>query len=903
MIHNDTLKQMDSDPNFNLVHCYGATLGSFPDGCDSSRLAMYAQNVKQSLVLLNPEFPHIFNGYENHIGKHNRGAYKELMGTWVVKDIITKFDDVDRKNNIYTMVLYNESKRMWEMIEKSPAENLTEKFGYAYNTDFMDSLEIDDVITDAILYKSTSYDDDMNYRTGINVLCQYTTDPTTMEDAIRVSESVAKRFQFVEVDNPIFTINGNDIPLNMYGDDEEYRAFPKIGEKLKDCIVCSTRQVHNENIFFDMLSDNLRQTTSVDRSFVSSKDAIVYDFDIFCNNVDGLPDTAFYRQLKGYHEMIKSYQEKIKTWCKAIKKSGDKYTSNIPFLLSIADKFNDPEYKFVLKDREFDNCAISVKTMAIKHVQKGCKLVGRYGDKGIVAGINKDTYDEFPMEARVAIINALFPDGEEYDIMKSDKWDLLDKFELVPDDLMPYTESGERIGIQFNGMGAFRRLNTDQLVENELNHIQKRIIEMMKTYLPDDYDKAEVLAFQYIDMVNENQGRFLHERYNSYDKTIKIKRTEKSDEKFINPISGNSVSLRITDKESQKAFIDEIAEKGFFIHKPPHSNMRYPLIDKIYNEFPWIKPYRLYVNKFGMVKKVIEQSTMGEKHVMLLKQTTEKNFSARSTSRVNRKNLPEKSPDKKNNRVTHSKNPIRIGEIYNLLATASPRLLAEYNIYLRSSPLGRHSLKRILEASDNPLNITKLTVKDSYTNTNASIARSYLKCLGLDLYPIYDNRYEAKSSIEMVEPLNIIGNCVVWDYPSNLTEYRKFIHKKQEFLDIEGVVEPYEGYAEDLAWSYALLDKELRNHKLYSSMLSMVITNMTDPTVFYEMAEANEADKKIMKEYEKACKLRKKLEKENLKKKAEEAKKEEENENTNSEILLENFEFDEEEDLMEGDDE
>jgi hypothetical protein len=683
----------------------------------------------------------------------------------------------------------------------------------------------------------------MNYCTGINVLCQYTTDPTTMEDAIRVSESVAKRFQFVEVDNPIFTINGNDIPLNVYGDENEYRAFPNVGEKLKDCLVSVTRQIHNDNLFYDMKAENLRNPTSVDRSFVSSKDAIVYDIDIFCNNPEGLPDNIFYRQLKEYHEKIKAYQENIKTWCQNIKNSGDKYTNNVTFMLSNAKNFNDPEYKFVLKDREFDNCAISVKTMAIKHVQKGCKLVGRYGDKGIVAGINKDTYDEFPIEARVSIINALFPDGNELDIMNIDKQDLLNKFEIVPDDLMPFTETGERVGIQFNGMGAFRRLNTDQLVENDLNHCRKRVEEMMRSRYP-NYKEMEELAFQFIDLLNQNQAKFLHEKYDSFDRIIKKK----------------GFSLRLIDEESKKAFIDEIVEKGFYIHKPPHSDMRFELLKKIYHEFPWIKPYQLYIQKFGMIKRVIQQSTLGEKYVMVLKQTTEKNFSARSTSRVNKKNLPEKSPDKKNNRVTHSKNPIRIGEVYNLLPTASSRLLAEYSIFTRTSPIGRHSLKRILEATGDPLNITKLTIKPTYTNTNALIAKSYLKCLGIAMYPILE-KHKSKNQVEMLEMLSIIGDQGVWDYPSNMYKYNKFIHKKQEFLDEFNVYEEYPGYREDIAWAHTLLDPELKKSEVYNVIFNLVIMNMTNPETYYDLAIYEKEDEKIMKEYDKLCKKRAKREK------------------------------------------
>lgn len=161
----DIYRQMDDEYGDKMEHLFGPGLMSWPEDCDSSRLYMFSSNLKQTLTLTDPEVPHIMTGYENVLGKYNH-AFKWLNGLWEVKDIIPKFHTKD----VYMMVLYNAETDTYDMVEKQEAENLTEKFGYSYNTDTMDSLNVGDHIGNTALYKSTSYDKHMNYRMGRNAM-------------------------------------------------------------------------------------------------------------------------------------------------------------------------------------------------------------------------------------------------------------------------------------------------------------------------------------------------------------------------------------------------------------------------------------------------------------------------------------------------------------------------------------------------------------------------------------------------------------------------------------------------------------------------------------------------------------------------------------------------------------
>ena len=154
--YKDQYVEMDEKYQGKTYLMAANTLMTWPSDIDASRLYMNTAETKQSLTLLNPDVPRLSNGWENVMGRLNKDrSYKLLEGTWEVKDIIQKFSS----GFIFTVVLYNKEKDLYDMIEKPMAENLIEKFGYVYNTERLDKLKVGDVITDEVLYKSTAYDD------------------------------------------------------------------------------------------------------------------------------------------------------------------------------------------------------------------------------------------------------------------------------------------------------------------------------------------------------------------------------------------------------------------------------------------------------------------------------------------------------------------------------------------------------------------------------------------------------------------------------------------------------------------------------------------------------------------------------------------------------------------------
>lgn len=718
-----------NDKISNMEYCYGPSLMFYPGGSDGARLNMATQNQKQFVSLINPDIPRISTGYENIFGKYSH-AYKELKGDWKVVKKISKFEN----DLVYTLVLYQESTDTYDMIEKMSAVCLSEKFGYGYNTEFMDSLKEGDELTDPIMYKSTSYDEHMNYRVGKNALVMFSSDTSTYEDGVKIRRGFLRELSFYEVDSTIVPINNNDVLLFMHGDKEHgYKAFPDVGELITDNdTLCATRRINNMYSTYDFLEKNLTKVFTTDNEYHIKLNSIIYDINVYYNADAPFPETDFYTQLKYYYECGCRYATEIYDAATEIKKSGSKYTDNVSFMRKKMKHWNDPEYKWKLKDKAFSNIVVEFKTKTIVIPKEGCKIVGRYGDKGVISKI---------CDEAGSVTHSTDPEYEQFSKMLAKYLEIdevPDKIEVVDDESMYYMEDGTPIDICLNSTGAFRRLNTDQIYEVDINFAAERHRQWITTLENDDRKIEEI--FKFIGMVNELEMQTFLNKYR-----VKVD---------IDDVT----SVETKDDDFKHKFVQAVEKDGYYFYKSPSAVVRYEALKRIYEEYgDIIKPYQLYVNVFGMKKPLMRPAVVGYKYMYLLKQTSNKNFSARSTGRTTKAGIPAKSSDKKENRILTSNTPISISEINNLSSQISMVDFAEHNVFVRTSTLGRKSLGRILKAPGNPIEIKKLPLKKTYTNIPVQILQARLKVMGFGYKFVTPNTLIQEKLDEIVQFFNVYG--------------------------------------------------------------------------------------------------------------------------------------------------
>ena len=638
----------------------GASVLTFPQYVSATRLTMYISHIKQFNTLNDPEFPRIFGGYENPCGAASSSLCK-ADSNYEVYAKVDKFED--HPNHIYTLFVYDREKDFYDVIIKKHSEELTENYGFRYNNEKLDSLEVGDKIKEGeTLYKSTSYDEDNNYRFGLNARVGIMLAPGNIEDAYIFRKGFAEKMVSIKNDSVFFGVNDNDFLLNIYGDENNYQAFPNIGEEVKRRIVACKRRIINDQILYDMKRSNMMKIQPLNDKPLYTMGGKVVDIDIYTNKpIDEIPNTQYNEQVLKYLKNQQRYHNELLETCEEIVKSGSGYSDDVGYIYGRMQQLADPNYVWKNNnDNEFSNFMIDIKVIRDVPINIGSKTTGRYGDKGVVS-------------------------------------------EIVDDDKMPFTADGKPLDVIVNPLSCPNRLNPFQWMEISFNHSSNKIVEDLKQ-MKSNTDRFKYLC-KYL--------RYFNER-GEMDQLI--------------------VYYKGLSTKERKEFWEDLFENGIYINYPPMwDNM--PAIEKIEairKEFN-IERDQLYIKKWGRVIPLMTKLIVGEKYMIKLKQTSEKQFSVRSTGYLSQKGVPEKSNKIRTNENLYSTTPIAVGrdEDNNLGIGVRPFILSKMHLFYRTSPLARRETSRMY--TNDVLNQKKFVIKRGFTNRNVEILNAKFKSLGLEI--------------------------------------------------------------------------------------------------------------------------------------------------------------------------
>src|SRR5574344_558399 len=348
---------------------------------NSSRGLMFSSQIDQIVPLEHPESPLMFTNYENIVGKYSSAYYKSDKDY----EVIRKFSKFKSKpNDYYILLVYNKKKNLYDVIYRLPGENLTETYGYKYdNSNIDDVKEGDKVKKNDVLFHSTSFDELMNYRYGVNAKTLYITDPMTIEDGIVICRSLANKLYSYEYDKVRIPVNDNDFFANLYGKNGKYKGFPDIGQKVKRSILAYIKRLDYSEALFDLKEDNLTKILPNDSPYyVPFAEDRVVDITIYCNKkYDEIKDTKYNKQIRKYYKQELEFYQDIYDTFKAIKDNGDKYSDDFAELYSRVESILDDEVKCEENDKKkiFSNMIVEFLVEKRVPVVVGSKLCGRYG--------------------------------------------------------------------------------------------------------------------------------------------------------------------------------------------------------------------------------------------------------------------------------------------------------------------------------------------------------------------------------------------------------------------------------------------------------------------------------------------------------------------------------------------
>jgi hypothetical protein len=162
----------------------------------------------------------------------------------------------------------------------------------------------------------------------------------TVEDAFCISDELASRMESTAIKTVIIDVDKNDIPLNVYGSEEEYKFFPDIGENIReDGIICALRQAHDSTVVSDMseLALAIPQYSHDNITYAESSGAVVLDIDIWWNPSKKVKTPPhIFSQVEKYREGHKFYCARVvETYIKECVKA---HREAAPEFISLVDR-------------------------------------------------------------------------------------------------------------------------------------------------------------------------------------------------------------------------------------------------------------------------------------------------------------------------------------------------------------------------------------------------------------------------------------------------------------------------------------------------------------------------------------------------------------------------------------
>lgn len=247
---------------------------NFADHTDSSpRKAMYATHLGQALVIDKSTERRIQTGMEREFGKYTFSVkapcnmeiirlierYRPTLGV----DSITE--------NPHTVVLYeNVDTKEIGMLELTRYCSYHQHFGFKYKpTKHATELRRGAAIPEGtILLDSPSVTENGGYKYGREMNVAFMTIPGVAEDGIVISEDVLPLFKIRTYETRIVEFGSEYFPLNLYGTVENFKAFPDIGEVVReDGLLMALRK---DNPMLAPVKQNIYDLMEVDHIFDKS---------------------------------------------------------------------------------------------------------------------------------------------------------------------------------------------------------------------------------------------------------------------------------------------------------------------------------------------------------------------------------------------------------------------------------------------------------------------------------------------------------------------------------------------------------------------------------------------------------------------------------------------------------
>lgn len=205
----------------------------------SSRNYMFSSHLAQRLITCEPDSKRVVTGLENKFSKYTFDIRMPSDGKIlkVIQRYPNTIGSTGLNYNPETVVIYedNETKTI-DCFSIVDYKKFHQFFGYKYRT----RDEISQIKSGAFIKKDTvfcsppSVGDNNEFNYGFNAKVAFMTLPAVSEDGIIVRKGYLDKLKFKVYETRTIEFGISNFPLNIYGDIDNYKPFPDIGEYIRE---------------------------------------------------------------------------------------------------------------------------------------------------------------------------------------------------------------------------------------------------------------------------------------------------------------------------------------------------------------------------------------------------------------------------------------------------------------------------------------------------------------------------------------------------------------------------------------------------------------------------------------------------------------------------------------------
>lgn len=671
----------------------------------SQRAEMFSSHISQAIVLNDAELPKIASGFEGVIGQYQFGSEKLNENICIYASINSfKQSLITRGVNPEVYVIYvGEESGEFGYMKLENYTKSSQSFGYKNIWQGSHLRHKDSFIPKdenvSFSHPPNQEDDVWKYGTNLNVM--YCTEWGVTEDACRLSEAAVDKLSYTAVETKKIKIGKDQIPLNLYGDEESYKVFPDINEHVRnDGILVGIRDVSDPALFIYDYTDHAMSPQVYDDLFKVPSNAFVTNISVHIGMRpgEGSANELVYEQIYQYQkQQIDFYLSLLTSYYDLVEQG---YTptdnmrnlveyalrmlhaensrsrislSNLPnqtrkFLIDDFKRLGGKRVKLVDKKEDVEGIILEITYAYKVKPKRGHKLTGRDGAKGVIA-------------------------------------------DIVPQDEMGYDEQGHPVELQVSCQGVMNRMNTGQNIEHFLTRACMDVESIIRNTV-NDYSAYNTL----LDFLNDIWPEYAQMVDDEYGKS----------------------------DETKAEAVEYVRENGIQLVLPPYLDVDYEemsqrLTDKWNIQKSHVTFRKKDANGNYSTIKTKEKVLIGKKYMLHLCKVPYLDESGVELAYLSQFEIPTKPGDKQKAMDVIKKTPIRFGEdeiallVMSLGGEETARFMA---LNAGLSLEGIETLSQQLLTEEYPTQLERCGVSTERlisTNVQAKMMHHMAGCMGIEI--------------------------------------------------------------------------------------------------------------------------------------------------------------------------